>query len=131
MRRRLLAVLAPVALLAACGPTTSARPTVAGTLPEIATEDEAAQLAALETAPVTEPARLKGLSPIQVKAVLGHPGFTRRDTPAEIWQYRGRACTIDLFLYDEPGGKRVAHVALRNGSGPVDEKACFQELALK
>lgn len=76
---------------------------------------------------VTEPARLKGLNPLQVRSVLGRPVFTRRDAPAEIWQYRARACTLDLFLYDEGGGQTVAHYAMR-GSQPINESACFEEL---
>ncbi|HSV29486.1 MAG TPA: hypothetical protein VLL76_08000, partial [Candidatus Omnitrophota bacterium] len=79
---------------------------------------------------VTEPARLKGLNPLQVKAVLGKPVFTRRDAPAEIWQYRSRACTLDVFLYDEKNGQSVAHVAVRSPQ-PMDEKDCFSDLTAR
>lgn len=125
-----LVACAPLALLVACGgnPQTASAPTVsaAGSLPAIEAEDTT-QLAAIITAPVTEPGRLKGLSPLQVKAVLGKPMFTRRDAPAEIWQYRGRACTLDVFLYDDSTGQKVAHYAVRSINA-VGEKECFDEL---
>lgn len=84
------------------------------------------QLAALPGG-LSEPSRLKGLNTLQVKSVLGRPGFTRRDAPAEIWQYRGRACTLDLFLYDDDGHQVVTHYAMR-GTQPLDERGCIDEL---
>lgn len=133
MRLRLLAAFGPLALLVACGgnPQTASGPTVAleGPLPPAEAEDTPA-LAVLPAAPVTEPARLKGLSPLQVKAVLGTPMFTRRDSPAEIWQYRGRGCTLDIFLYDDNTGQTVAHYAVRSAAA-LGEKECFDELTSK
>lgn len=86
------------------------------------------QQAALAAGTGGDPSRLKGLSPLQVRAVLGKPMFTRRDAPAEIWQYRGRACTIDLFLYDEGEGQQtVAHVAVRRQQ-PINDSQCMGEL---
>jgi hypothetical protein len=75
-----------------------------------------------------EAAKLKGLSAVQVKSVLGQPAYTRRDAPAEIWQYRGRACTLDVFLYDTNGTATVAHSAVRSQGGAVSEKDCLDEL---
>ena len=76
---------------------------------------------------VTEPARLKGLTVTQVQSVLGAPSFKRRDPPAEIWQYRGRHCTLDLFLYDGTAGQQVEHYSIR-GPASVSERDCFNEL---
>lgn len=124
---RLLAV-SSVALLAACAgnPQTTAGPNAASGTDSSVSEMKAQQALA-PAGTVTEPARLKGLNPLQVRSVLGRPGFTRRDAPAEIWQYRARACTLDLFLYDEGQGQLVAHYAVR-GAQPVSERDCFAEL---
>lgn len=127
MPLRRLVAFAPLILLAACGGAPNAGPNAWGgkdaTYSGRGTNDQAS----LPTGPVAEPARLKGLSPLQVKSVLGKPIFTRRDAPAEIWQYRSRACTLDLFLYDEGASQTVAHYAVRSPQ-PVAEKECFDEL---
>jgi hypothetical protein len=60
-----------------------------------------------------DPRTLVGLTGSEVSGLLGRPGFVRRDAPAEIWQYRGADCVLDVFLYTETGGIRVKHVELR------------------
>lgn len=60
-----------------------------------------------------DPKTLVGLTGGEVSGLLGRPGFVRRDAPAEIWQYRGADCVLDVFLYTEAGGARVKHVELR------------------
>lgn len=134
MRLVRYAVLAPLALLVACG----GAPRTAGTPGQ--SSDSAfdffgadalrgsGQQASIGTG--ADPNRLKGLSPVQVKSVLGKPVFTRRDAPAEIWQYRSRACTLDLFLYDEGGSQTVAHYAVRSQQ-QVNESQCLGELVGK
>jgi hypothetical protein len=89
--------------------------------------DPAPQQAALPPVKVDRPAALRGLDARQVSAVLGRPSFVRRDAPAEIWQYRVHACTLDLFLYESGGGQTVAHFAVRS-SQPISEQACFDEV---
>ena len=132
MRLSRLALLSPLLLLVACGgnPQTAGGPNVggrfSGTDSSSSETKPGGHMAALPGG-LSEPARLKGLTPTQIKAVLGHPGFTRRDAPAEIWQYRGRVCTLDLFLYDDDGRQVVAHYAMR-GTQPLDERGCFDEL---
>jgi len=132
MRLSRLALLSPLLLLVACGgnPQTAGGPQVAGRFSGTDSSASATksgdQMAALP-GDLSEPARLKGLTTTQVKSVLGRPGFTRRDAPAEIWQYRGRVCTLDLFLYEDDGRQVVAHYAMR-GTQPLDERGCFDEL---
>lgn len=129
MRLIRFAALCSLALLSACAgnPQTASGPNSGRGTDSSASETRSGQQAMMPAGPVTEPARLRGLNPLQVRSVLGKPGFTRRDAPAEIWQYRARACTLDLFLYDEGGGQAVAHYAVR-GSQPVSERDCFDEL---
>ncbi|MBF0372550.1 MAG: hypothetical protein HQL39_03945 [Alphaproteobacteria bacterium] len=76
-----------------------------------------------------ETRRLQGLASPEVQAALGRPNFTRRDATAEIWQYYGAGCILDLFLYDESGVARVAFLQVR---GPVAGQApagrCLRDL---
>lgn len=128
MRLVRFAALAPLALLVACGgnPQRGGGGTVGG-FDQFGPDALRGSQGATLPGTGADPARLKGLSSLQVRAVLGKPMFTRRDAPAEIWQYRGRACTIDLFLYDEGGSQTVSHVAVRSQQ-PVNESQCFGEL---
>ncbi len=75
--------------------------------PAPATPPEAAA-----TGPIAMPS-LTGLSADQVVALLGEPDFRRAEPPAELWQYRGADCVLDLFLYDEPSGFHVVQSETR------------------
>jgi len=120
--------LLPLALLAGCGGAPRAALPVAGARAPASADGAGPgdSLASLPT--ITEPSRLKGLSVRQVTALLGAPAFKRRDPPAEIWQYRSRQCTLDLFIYqDGSTNQRVEHYTVRSPV-PVAEKDCFTEL---
>ncbi len=82
------------------------------------------------------PQRFEGLEGKDVLAALGDPNFRRRESPAEVWQYYGPGCILDLFLYDDvpgasagtvPDGK-VAHAELRGRPGEPIEAACLSRL---
>jgi len=102
-------------------------PVVSASVAAVAHAAVPPQASAAPQATVGEPSRLKGLTPVQVREVLGQPGFQRRDAPAEIWQYRGRGCTLDLYIYDLGGGQAVEHWAVRSPSR-VNDTECFQQL---
>jgi hypothetical protein len=72
----------------------------------------------LATAPLPDLERLHGLSADNLRTMLGAPDFRRRDAAAEIWQYRGNGCILDLFLYRETGGYRVTYAEARD-AGPL------------
>ncbi|MGB8842788.1 MAG: hypothetical protein WCC64_17170 [Aliidongia sp.] len=96
-------------MLAACsGPGTV--PPGAPTVPPTADSAASPRRPLLE---VTQLAALETLSPPALIARLGEPDFTRRDPPAEIWQYRGTNCVLDLFLYPEDGELHVLHAVTR------------------
>jgi hypothetical protein len=64
-------------------------------------------------APLPLPADLTGLGPAELEALLGAPDFRRSEPPAELWQYRGPDCILDVFLYDDQRGYRVVHADTR------------------
>lgn len=52
----------------------------------------------------------------ELTTLMGAPQFRRRDGQAEIWQYRGSACTLDVFLYTDGNDLRVRYVEARGSS---------------
>ncbi|PKU23515.1 hypothetical protein [Telmatospirillum siberiense] len=76
-----------------------------------------------------DPAGLRGLAAADVTAKLGAPSFRRHETPAEVWQYFGPGCVLDLFLYEEKGTQRVAHAELRSRNLTANgQAACLAQL---
>ena len=77
--------------------------------------------------------RFEGLAGNDIIAALGDPNFRRRETPAEVWQYFGPGCILDLFLYDDAPGAakgdgKVEHAELRGRPGQQPEAACLGKL---
>ena len=72
---------------------------------------------------------LVGKSGREVRSELGAPAFRRTDGPAQVWQYRGTACLLDVFLYKEGGGGfRVKHAELRRrGGAGLSDRACMSD----
>lgn len=121
-RPALPAALLTVLALAACGGgPPSARSQTGATPPAAASESGAPPRIALTSpnAPVVAPRdlptpqRMIGMTSHELERLLGEPGFRRRDDPAEIWQYRGTSCLLDVFLYREKDGIKVSHVDVR------------------
>ncbi len=80
---------------------------------------------------VPAPRTLLGLEHHQVMALLGEPSFTRRDDPAQIWQYRDSTCILDVVLYRPEGGGpyRVTHAEVRGyGVIKMSQEDCFLRL---
>ena len=100
----------------------------AATTPQPATEPE---IAALPPEPVIDddPARILGLGPDKLTELLGQPELMRHEPPAEIWQYRGKTCVFDVFLYQEAGSVRVTYLEARDGSAQrIAERDCLNQL---
>jgi hypothetical protein len=77
----------------------------------------------------TDPTRFKGLAARDVTAALGDPNFRRHESPAEVWQYYGQGCVLDLFLYDDSGAQRVSYVELRSRApGQNVDSRCLRQL---
>ncbi len=125
--------LGVAALLCACQPQQPPTVTQAGAAPNTSEDDQRlsgfaisdpveswwndeapAESAAIPADLRTDPSKLRGLSSPLLHAALGAPNFRRRDRNAEIWQYYGEGCVLDLFLYEEAGQNRVAHYIVRS-----------------
>lgn len=68
-------------------------------------------------------AALRSLSAAELTARLGPPDFKREEQSAQIWQYRGPSCVLDVFLYPVGGDLKVAGTVTRKRSddaGPAD-----------
>ena len=133
MNHRLSAGLAACLLLAACAaPNDGPRMDIAA--PAAPASDEIPVSNAAPTTPdraaiKTDPSRLKGMNADAIRALMGDPDFLRRERPAEVWQYYGRGCVLDLFLYGENGVGRVAHVDLRaRGETREPDPRCLSSL---
>ncbi|HXV73560.1 MAG TPA: hypothetical protein VD713_02405 [Sphingomonadales bacterium] len=74
---------------------------------------------------------LLGLEPKEVQALLGEVSFKRWEGAAQMMQFTGDACILDVYFYEEAPGAafRAAHLAARNSSGEtVEAEACFRAL---
>lgn len=63
---------------------------------------------------VRELPALDNISEHELVQRLGEPDFTRKESTAEIWQYRSDTCVLDIFLYPEDGSLKVMHAATRD-----------------
>ncbi|MBF0268149.1 MAG: hypothetical protein HQL44_06125 [Alphaproteobacteria bacterium] len=76
------------------------------------------------------PEKLVGLSESEVQGFLGQPNLRRKEAPAELWQYSGGGCVIDLYLYREGEAQKVSYVSLRDQvTGRIGGAACQERLA--
>ena len=118
---------APAESAAATGETASETPQQP-TAPEPKTETETAALPPQPTID-DDPARIMGLGASQLTELLGQPELTRREPPAEIWQYRGRSCVFDVFLYEDAAGRRVTYLEARDDSAQrIAARDCLNQL---
>lgn len=72
-----------------------------------------------------DPAQFMTAGGDALREALGDPDLIRRDGQAEVWQFRGDDCTLDLFLYPVEGeALAVKHVELR-GEAEGERRACL------
>jgi hypothetical protein len=67
------------------------------------------------SAPAAPPDDLLGLDETALKHWFGTPSFIRRDYPAEVWQYRAKACVLELYLYPADDHMAVTHAEALSG----------------
>jgi hypothetical protein len=74
-------------------------------------------------------AAILGLDSGAVRKLLGEPGLIRRETPAEVWQYRTADCVLDVVLYDHAAGPRVAYAEARTSAAePTATDTCLSDV---
>ena len=77
-------------------------------------------------------ASILGLDSGAVRKLLGEPGLIRRETPAEVWQYRTASCVLDVVLYDQASGPRVVYTEARTPTAePTQADPCLSEVLTK
>ena len=122
---RLRAALAAggILLLAACAgasPESAASgPTTISSAPSVGAAPEAPEVAALPSpaaplpAPPQDVKKLIGLKGEILRQWMGNTVFVRHDGIAEIWRFAAETCFLDVFLYRENDGLRVAYLDAR------------------
>lgn len=53
---------------------------------------------------------LLGMERENVRLLLGAPQMARHEPPAEVWQYRGRDCVLNVFFYKGKNAQTTAQV---------------------
>lgn len=85
--------------------------------------------------PPVEPEFLVGLDRIRLQRAIGSPSLRRRESTAEVWQYQGETCVMDVFLYPDGAQAnlpRVTYVELRRQgvallNEPDERRRCYAE----
>ncbi len=82
-----------------------------------------------------KPDALLQLDGKEVRSVLASPKLVYGDLPVTIWQYRGDACTLDVFFKtdsrDDVDGARVIRYETRNrqtAAVPMDDASCVRRI---
>jgi hypothetical protein len=129
------ALAASVALtLAACANSRVPQPGAAAQSPiaDVAPQPAIAALPrvpdpAPNAAAPSEAQRLVGLRGDVLRGWIGNTVFVRRDGIAEIWRFAADSCFLDVFLYREGDGLRVAHLDARprTGTQRVTAQNCY------
>jgi len=74
-------------------------------------------------------ASLVGLSDAELSRLIGPPRWRRAESPAQVWQYQGATCVLDIYLYEEAGAPRVVYAEACDESAlPVTLAACLQRI---
>lgn len=70
--------------------------------------------ASLGNRPAVRADELMGRDTVGLTGALGEPTRVRKEAQAQIWQYDGGSCVVDVFLYPDGPTHRVAYVEARN-----------------
>jgi len=64
-----------------------------------------------------------------LRSALGKPDFRRNEPPAEVWQYRGDTCVLDVFLYRQGDTYRVVYAQTHDRDTiRVSQASCYATL---
>lgn len=82
---------------------------------------------------------LVGKKETEITELLGKPSLVRHDRQAQVWQYRGQTCVLDLFFYppaenknadsEQDGGRAVVYFEARGKDAEkVPGDRCISEI---
>ena len=76
-----------------------------------------------------DPEQIMGLDSAALEALLGEPEFRRDEPPAQVWQYHGEDCVLDVFLYTDGAAEhhRVTYYEIR-GDDDGARRRCLRGL---
>jgi len=128
-----IALVLGAALLAACETAEDGAGQEADPAPQVSIDAGVPppEVAALPSDPDIDddPKRLIGLGRDGLYDLLGMPEIVRRESPAQVWQYRGVTCVFDVFLYEDGADSRVTYVEARDSHGTKGQtRQCLNEL---
>ena len=123
--------LESTAALAAIEPSAAPPTAVLEQPPSLAIELERDEKAAPARKIIVEndPRRFIGAKPDFLLEALGQPSSLRKETPAEVWQYRTEQCVLDIVLYEEADGPAVVYLEARDlYAEPAETAPCLSIL---
>ena len=128
-----IALVLSAALLAACETAEDGPGDEAAPVPQVSIDagEPPPEVAALPRDPDIDddPQRLIGLGRNGLYELLGMPELVRRESPAQVWQYRGLTCIFDVFLYEQGEDSKVTYVEARDTHGTKSPtRQCLNEL---
>jgi len=98
--------------------------------PKTETEPKTANLEAPSKPIIVDddPQQFIDLDIFELSKLLGAPLLVRRDGTAEVWQYQGDSCILDVFLYEKNSKLQVKFVDLRGNADDSSNRACMAEI---
>ncbi len=80
--------------------------------------------------PMVRPDDLMGRDSVGLLGALGEPTRVRKEAQAQIWQYDGGSCVVDVFLYPDGATNRVAYVEARSTANgdKADAASCLGQV---
>lgn len=80
-----------------------------------------------------DPKRLIGLDTAATQDLFGAPDEVREGTPATVWHYKARGCTLDIYFYADLGAQALRALAydVTTAQPTADErsvKACAGQI---
>jgi len=73
------------------------------------------------------PAKLLGLSNIEITKLLGPPHFQRIDDPGALWQYRTQRCILNIFFHAKDALYLVTHTELNARGNLGSTRQCAEQ----
>jgi len=120
------AVIAPVVATSTPAPRASRPPPA----PAVTASTPAPEPVATAPPIDDDPGQVMDRDGAAIEALLGPPGLRRKEPPAQVWQYRGEGCVLDLYLYPDGDGRppRVTYFELRGVARGTEARRCFRGL---